>query len=373
MTAPLTLDRDASRRARSLARGTICRRQADGRRRHLGPQAVQPGAARTLADRGLYRSQGRSGRPRAVRRRRFRAAAVESDADARDQGRRTPAKISASSAESRFLYGAPASGLTGEGTAKITRDYNPYPAVQGIRIRPRRRHVRRRRCADDRAGDRRAGRHRPRPARSATSPTRRCRLKASVTISIHEPGGRTTDKSVEIPVRNHDVLIGIRADFDYGSVAENARAGFEAIAVNGDGKRIALSNRHLFLGARRHHLSVVPAGRLLEVPGGDPRPADHQRARSSIGAGLPGQAGAASALRLVPADDHRSGVGHGVVLPLLLRLGREFRRRSPRPNSGRCRQAELQGRRRPRTSISSRPRTARRWSWWRAIACSPRS
>jgi uncharacterized protein YfaS (alpha-2-macroglobulin family) len=30
-------------------------------------------------------------------------------------------------AESRFLYGAPASGLTGEGEARITTDGNPFP------------------------------------------------------------------------------------------------------------------------------------------------------------------------------------------------------------------------------------------------------
>jgi len=65
-------------------------------------------------------------------------------------------------------------------------------------------------------------------------------LKAKIKISIHEPGGRTTDKSVEIPVRTHDVSIGILPDFDGGSVSENARAGFEVIAVNGDGKRVAL-------------------------------------------------------------------------------------------------------------------------------------
>ena len=63
-----------------------------------------------------------------------------------------------------------------------------------------------------------------------------------VKISIHEPGGRTTDKTVEIPVRTRDVLIGIRPDFDDGSVAENAPRRFRSHrASNGDGKRIALS------------------------------------------------------------------------------------------------------------------------------------
>ena len=62
-------------------------------------------------------------------------------------------------------------------------------------------------------------------------------------ISIHEPGGRTTDRSIDIPIRKpgNAVAIGIRPDFDGNAVAENARAGFEAIAVDTAGKRVGLS------------------------------------------------------------------------------------------------------------------------------------
>ena len=143
-------------------------------------------------------------------------------------------------AESRFLYGAPASGLTGEGTAKITVDGNPYPEFSDYQFGR----------VDDHFADVDVQMTVPETdalgVSEATGPVgdladTTLPLKAAVTISIHEPGGRTTDKSLEIPVRTHDVLIGIRPDFEYGSVAENARAGFEAIAVNGDGKRIALN------------------------------------------------------------------------------------------------------------------------------------
>jgi len=144
-------------------------------------------------------------------------------------------------AESRFLYGAPASGLSGEGTAKITVDGNPYPEFNAYQFGR----------ADDKFADVDVQMTVPETDASGVTEATGALgdladttlpLKAAVTISIHEPGGRTTDKSVEIPVRTHDVLIGIRADFEFGSVAENARAGFEAIAVNGDGKRIALNN-----------------------------------------------------------------------------------------------------------------------------------
>ncbi|MBL6936936.1 MAG: alpha-2-macroglobulin family protein [Alphaproteobacteria bacterium] len=141
--------------------------------------------------------------------------------------------------ESRFLYGAPASGLTGEGTAKIVRDYHPYPEFDQYQFGR----------ADDTWSD--VDVQMTVPETDATGVSEATGsvgdladttlpLKATVTISVHEPGGRTTDKQVDIPVRTHDKLIGIRPDFDYGSVAENARAGFEAIAIDGNGKRIAL-------------------------------------------------------------------------------------------------------------------------------------
>ena len=142
--------------------------------------------------------------------------------------------------DSRFLYGAPASGLSGEGTAKIVRDYHPYAEFDEYQFGR----------ADDSWSDVDVQMNVPETdAAGVTEATgsvgdladTTLPLKATVVISIHEPGGRTTDKSVDIPVRIHDVLIGLRAGFDYGSVAENTRAGFEAIAINGEGKRIALS------------------------------------------------------------------------------------------------------------------------------------
>ena len=144
-------------------------------------------------------------------------------------------------AESRFLYGAPASGLSGEGTATIAVDAKPFPAFKEYQFGR----------VDDTFQNVDVQMNVPETDATGTTEATgsvgdiadtTLPLKATVVISIHEPGGRTTDKSVDIPIRNHDVMIGIRPDFDDGSVAENARAGFEAIAVDGDGKRIALNN-----------------------------------------------------------------------------------------------------------------------------------
>ena len=144
-------------------------------------------------------------------------------------------------ADSRFLYGAPASGLSGDGEARISTDFNPFAAYVGWQFG----------CVDDTFSD--VDVQMTVPTTDATGSTEATgqigdladttlALKAQVKISIHEPGGRTTAKTVEIPVRTHDVMIGIHPDFDGYSVAEGARANFEAIALSADGKRIALNN-----------------------------------------------------------------------------------------------------------------------------------
>jgi uncharacterized protein YfaS (alpha-2-macroglobulin family) len=143
-------------------------------------------------------------------------------------------------AEARFLYGAPASALSGEGTARITTDAKPYPAFSGFQFGR----------VDDSFSDVSIDLSVPdTDAAGVTEATAAIGdlaettlpLKAAVKVSIHEPGGRTTDKSVEVPVHTRPVAIGIRADFEENSVAENTRANFEVIAVDSDGKRVALN------------------------------------------------------------------------------------------------------------------------------------
>ncbi len=142
--------------------------------------------------------------------------------------------------ESRFLYGAPAGGLTGEGETRIVTDSEPFKDYEGWQFGRE----------DDTFSD--VSITMKVPETDATGVTHAIAsvgeladttlpLKAMIKVSIHEPGGRTTDKTTEIPVHTRDVVLGLRPAFQYGSVAENARANFEAVALNGDGKRIALS------------------------------------------------------------------------------------------------------------------------------------
>lgn len=142
-------------------------------------------------------------------------------------------------AETRFLYGAPASGLSGDGEARITRDPKPFPDFAAYSFGR----------VEDSFDDVLVTLTVPESDQNGVTDVSGAiaelaattlPLKAVVKVSMHEPGGRTTDKVVELPVRTGDVLIGLRPDFDGGSVGESAKAGFEAIAVDANGKRIAL-------------------------------------------------------------------------------------------------------------------------------------
>ena len=143
-------------------------------------------------------------------------------------------------AESRFLYGAPASGLSGEAVARIAADPTPFDAYRGWQFGR----------MDDSFSD--VDVQMKVPETDAAGVTEASGtvgeltdttlpLHALVRVAIHEPGGRTTAKTAEIPIRNHDVLIGIRPDFDGLSVGEGQKANFQVVALDADGKRIDLN------------------------------------------------------------------------------------------------------------------------------------
>ena len=63
-------------------------------------------------------------------------------------------------------------------------------------------------------------------------------LQAKLIVDVGEPGGRTVERTLTLPVRAKGVAIGIKTDFD-ASLSAGDVATFEAIAVQADGKRVA--------------------------------------------------------------------------------------------------------------------------------------
>ena len=142
-------------------------------------------------------------------------------------------------AETRFLYGPPAAGLTGDGEARIASDPRPFAAFNGWQFGRVEDSFAETRLdlavpTTDAAGASRIS------ANTGNLAETTLPLKVIARISVHEPGGRTTDKTIEVPIRSERPLIGIRPDFTGGAVAENSRAGFQLVAVNGAGQRITL-------------------------------------------------------------------------------------------------------------------------------------
>ena len=145
-----------------------------------------------------------------------------------------PAVPPAIPVEARFLYGAPAAGLTVEGETVVrpTKDLADYPGYRfGL--------------ADDQ----------PEPATQPLTesrtdaegraevlaelpelvPTSRL-LEAQIQVRIAEPGGRPVERDLTLPVLDRQSRIGIRPLFQ-GEAEEGGGAGFEVIALAPDGSR----------------------------------------------------------------------------------------------------------------------------------------
>src|SRR5271170_3593570 len=63
-------------------------------------------------------------------------------------------------------------------------------------------------------------------------------LQAKLIVDVGEPGGRTVERTLVLPVRSKGVTVGVKKDFD-ASLSVGDVATFEAIAVAPDGARIA--------------------------------------------------------------------------------------------------------------------------------------
>ncbi|QRM53830.1 alpha-2-macroglobulin family protein [Sinorhizobium sp. BG8] len=65
-------------------------------------------------------------------------------------------------------------------------------------------------------------------------------LNASVTLRMTEAGGRAVERSLVLPVRPSGPMIGVKPEFS-GDLAENSTARFHVIAVDGEGRKIQMA------------------------------------------------------------------------------------------------------------------------------------
>ncbi|MEQ1754829.1 MAG: alpha-2-macroglobulin [Micropepsaceae bacterium] len=155
-----------------------------------------------------------------------------------------PGEQAAIGVNGRFLYGAPAAGLGGEGTMTITTDQTPFASIAALKgfvfgkvdETFEGTQVTMTVTETDASGNTQATAAIDQLAET-TLP-----LRADIKISIFEPGGRTTSDQVSLPVRTRDTLIGIRPGFEWNSVTENTPANFEVVALDEAGKQKLVRN-----------------------------------------------------------------------------------------------------------------------------------
>ncbi|MBN9524848.1 MAG: alpha-2-macroglobulin family protein [Alphaproteobacteria bacterium] len=136
-----------------------------------------------------------------------------------------------------FLYGAPAAELAAEIEARIAVDTEPFPAAQGYRFGLfddtfTETAVKLEAAPTDAQG-KTVGSGKIEGLKATSRP-----LRATVSAGLFEPGGRLTRTTLAVPVRTHDLYVGVRPLFTEGRVQENSAARFEVRALDAEGRPV---------------------------------------------------------------------------------------------------------------------------------------
>ena len=155
----------------------------------------------------------------------------------------------------RFLYGAPAAGLTGKATLRLVPDPNPPAALAGYRVgvdgeeyAPDSQEIE---LPDTDAQGRSTLTVLVKKAPDSTRPVR-----AELDVSVDDPSGRAAHAKASIPVRAAGTLIGVKPGFD-GSIDADAEAAFEVAAASPAGQRVAVPARLRLIRERPDWRMVV--------------------------------------------------------------------------------------------------------------------
>ncbi|HVM80431.1 MAG TPA: alpha-2-macroglobulin [Stellaceae bacterium] len=160
---------------------------------------------------------------------------LSASAPAIEAGKPVPVAIAA-----RFLYGAPGADLRGEAEASLTADPAPFANFHGWRfglVEEKFKDLSVPLEVEDTDAE---GHSTVTGVISADKvPDTTLPLRASVRVSIFEPGGRSTDTRIALPMRTKPLFIGVRTGFRGGRIEEDTEASFEVAAVDADGKPVA--------------------------------------------------------------------------------------------------------------------------------------
>jgi hypothetical protein len=147
-----------------------------------------------------------------------------------------PAKVAV---DARYLYGAPAADLPVKATLDIARNDAPFANYPGYSFTLADEAVdATQQPLDDLRTDG-EGKTDIELALDALPDTPQP-LKATLSVEVYEFGGRPVIESVDLPIRNRPLLVGVKPVFANGEVQQGEQAAFEVVAVNADGTPAAL-------------------------------------------------------------------------------------------------------------------------------------
>ncbi len=142
----------------------------------------------------------------------------------------------------RFLYGAPASGLSGKATMQLTVATDPIPALAGYRIgRVDEAYAPDTQDLDLPETDAQGRATIVVPLKRAPDTTKP--LQAEITAEVNDPSGHAARAGISVPVRPAGRLIGIKPLFADEAIDADAEGAFDIAAVDPDGARVAARAR----------------------------------------------------------------------------------------------------------------------------------
>ncbi|MEQ1709596.1 MAG: alpha-2-macroglobulin [Terricaulis sp.] len=138
-----------------------------------------------------------------------------------------------------FLYGAPGSGLAVEAEGRLMVDPNPFPEQEGFSFGRAdesfdERMFQLASTVTDGQGAAQLSLQLP------DEPQTTLPLRARMTISVADPGGRLVREGFTLPVRLSDLYIGLKPQFENRRAGAGERVAYDVIALNGAGNRVGV-------------------------------------------------------------------------------------------------------------------------------------
>lgn len=142
--------------------------------------------------------------------------------------------------DAQFLYGAPGAGLAVEGEMVLMQDNNPWPEMKGYKFglvqeewRPRREELEPAKTDENGLASMRFG--------FEEAPDTSRPLKARVRVSVAENGGRAVSRTISLPVRTRERMIGIKPRSSGAWLEEGQDAAFDVVVMDREGKQSGAS------------------------------------------------------------------------------------------------------------------------------------